>query len=114
MQPVESTINFLIAQSVGTSISADIPLMEAGIDSLAAGEVVESIGKSFAMELPATLLFDHPSIASISKHVMGSSAAPSLCQSSVDSGTTPARVLSQENIPNVAVVPKILPKDVAH
>ena len=50
---------------MGTEISGDVPLMEAGIDSISASEVVHSIGKEFEMELSATLLFDHPSIASI-------------------------------------------------
>ena len=51
---------------MGTEISDDVPLMEAGIDSISASEVVQSIGREFEIELPATLLFDHPSIASIS------------------------------------------------
>jgi len=43
--------------------------MEAGVDSLAASEVVQAIGSEFELELPATLLFDHPSMASISDHI---------------------------------------------
>ena len=43
--------------------------MEAGVDSLDASEVVQAIGGEFELELPATLLFDHPSMASISDHI---------------------------------------------
>ena len=62
-------ISSLITQTVATNVQQDVPLMEAGIDSLGASEVVQSIGKEFEVELSATLLFDHPSIVSISNHI---------------------------------------------
>ena len=40
--------------------------MEAGIDSLAASEVVQQLNSQFEVELPATLLFDHPSVMALS------------------------------------------------
>lgn len=43
--------------------------MEAGVDSLAASELVLQLTSEFSVELSATLLFDHPSVSSISSHV---------------------------------------------
>ena len=66
---VEGTIASLVAGVVGTSVSRDTPLMEAGLDSLASSELVKEVGGEFSAELSATLLFDHPSIAALSRHV---------------------------------------------
>ena len=66
---VEMAISSLVAQAVGTRVPSDASLMEAGVDSLAASEVVSSIGAELAVELSATLLFDHPSIAAICQHI---------------------------------------------
>ena len=56
---------------MGNVIEKDTPLMDAGIDSLAASELVQQLSDEFQVELPATLLFDHPSVASISSHLTG-------------------------------------------
>ena len=62
-------IGSLFEKNMGTCVKHDIPLMEAGVDSLAASELVQAIEGEFEVELSATLLFDHPSIASISSHI---------------------------------------------
>ena len=67
----EGTISSLAARIVGTLIPRDAPLMEAGVDSLAASEFVKSIGSEFGVDLPATLLFDHPSVGSVCSHLEG-------------------------------------------
>ena len=54
-----------VSDILGTSVLPDEPLMEAGIDSLGASELQRAIGEEFSSEMPATLLFDHPSIAEI-------------------------------------------------
>lgn len=41
--------------------------MEAGLDSLGAVELRASLQDKFAVELPATLTFDYPNIASLAK-----------------------------------------------
>ena len=50
---------------IGTSVSMNEPLMEAGLDSLGATELASRLGAGFSMDFPSTLLFDHPSAASI-------------------------------------------------
>ena len=46
-------------------ISANTPLMEAGVDSLGATELQRGLSEQLSTEFEATLLFDHPSIDSI-------------------------------------------------
>lgn len=50
---------------LGTSISAESPLMAAGIDSLGATELQRALNSIVNITLPVTLLFDHPSISEI-------------------------------------------------
>ena len=50
-------------------IASDAPLMDAGIDSLAAAELGGRIGAEFCTEVPATVLFDYPSIAAIVEYL---------------------------------------------
>lgn len=52
------------------------PLMDAGLDSLGAVELRASLESAFAMELPATVTFDHPSVAALAAHIAGRSKVP--------------------------------------
>ena len=45
------------------------PLMEAGLDSLGTIELRNALNARFALDMPATLVFDHPTIASLAQHV---------------------------------------------
>ena len=55
-----------VVQSVlGFAPSPDQPLMEASLDSLDAVELRNALGSRFALELPATLTFDYPSVRAL-------------------------------------------------
>ena len=43
--------------------------MEAGLDSLGAVELRNTLAASFSLELPATMIFDHPTVAGIVKYL---------------------------------------------
>lgn len=45
---------------LGTVVSAESSLMGTGLDSIAATELSRIAGERLNMELPSTLLFDHP------------------------------------------------------
>ena len=45
------------------------PLMEAGLDSLGAVELRNALGDHFGIPMPATLVFDHPTIAALSAFI---------------------------------------------
>lgn len=60
--------------------------MEAGLDSLTAIELRNAIERRFAVQLPATIIFDYPSIDALTGFVV-SLAAPKPANTSAQSGT---------------------------
>ncbi|CAE8613646.1 unnamed protein product [Polarella glacialis] len=54
------------------SLDADEPLMDAGLDSLAAVEFQSAVSKDFkGIELPSTLMFDFPSVTQLAQLISG-------------------------------------------
>jgi aryl carrier-like protein len=64
---ITQTIIGVAADLIGTEdVHADSPLMESGLDSLAAVEFGSILGKTFVgVQLPSTVMFDHPSSGQI-------------------------------------------------
>ena len=58
-----------VASVLGVSVAADASLMESGLDSLGSVELRNTLSQQIEVELPATLTFDHPSIAAMAKHI---------------------------------------------
>jgi len=58
---------------LGTAPALEQPLMEAGLDSLGAVELRNGLATLFAVELPATVTFDHPTAAALGTYIAGSS-----------------------------------------
>jgi acyl carrier protein len=58
-------ITILVSGLIGTTLSADASLMEAGLDSIGATELAQKLGSRLGIGLAPTLLFDHPSIATM-------------------------------------------------
>ena len=72
---VQASISELVQRMLGAAVEPDVPLMEAGLDSLGAVELRASLGAKFGIELPATVVFDYPSVAALAGYL-----APSVAQ----------------------------------
>lgn len=63
-----------VARSIlGTDVAADAPLMAAGLDSLGSQELKNLLASKLGLELPATLVFDYPTVAAMADFVHGES-----------------------------------------
>ena len=60
----------ITATIIGPAVSADAPLMSAGLDSIATTELAALMSERFNTELPQTLLFDHPSLQSVADFLL--------------------------------------------
>jgi acyl carrier protein len=50
---------------MGTNIDTNVPLMSAGLDSIAATEFTSMLSERLGIEVEATALFDHPTLQSL-------------------------------------------------
>jgi acyl carrier protein len=66
---ISGELTAMVTELAGISVSASQPLMEAGLDSLAAVELRNAIGAKFGMDLPATAMFDYPTLDALSRFV---------------------------------------------
>ena len=57
-----------VEELLGTSVPDDAPLMGAGLDSIAAVELVETLSQNLSTEIEPTALFDHPTIGSLVRY----------------------------------------------
>lgn len=58
-----------VAGLLGVTVAPDQPLMEAGIDSLSAVELRNELGTRFGVTMPATVMFDYPTVNSLAGFV---------------------------------------------
>jgi len=59
--------------------------VQAGLDSLGAVELRNSLSARFGVDLPATIVFDHPTVNALAAHI-----ARQLATGGADSGSAPA------------------------
>eukprot|EP00435_Cladocopium_sp_Y103_P040865 s202_g11.t1 len=66
---VSKVISGAVRAALEETPHVDTPLTEMGLDSLAAAQLRNQLQSSFRVKLPATLLFEHPSVAELSSFV---------------------------------------------
>ena len=72
LESVLQGIQQVISGVLGFAVEANQPLMEAGLDSLATVELRNALSSKFGVDLPTTVVFDHPTSAALAKHLAGS------------------------------------------
>ena len=66
---VSSVVQKTVDELLGTGVPVDAPLMGAGLDSLSAVDLVQTLGQRLDTELEPTALFDYPTIGSLTKYL---------------------------------------------
>ena len=80
---------------MGSIPPVDTPLMSAGLDSIAVTEFVNILAKHFDRELPSTLLFDHPTINSMTSYIAETTEMPEYVATIArEAPPTPTRVIA--------------------
>jgi acyl carrier protein len=73
---VLSEVQRIVGGVLGRNLTpTDQPLMEAGLDSLGAVELQRLLARAFDVQLPATFVFDHPSISAVAKYLAATVAS---------------------------------------
>jgi len=62
-------VRAVVSKHLGTPILDDAPLMAAGLDSISATELTRVLAERVGLELPSTLLFDHPSVGAVASFI---------------------------------------------
>lgn len=91
-QHVFSVVFFAAKDIVGSDLTADQPLMAAGLDSLGAVELRNSLQGQLGLELPSTLVFDYPTVDSMAQYI-ASKLQPFAVQSSIAMASSAAAAL---------------------
>ena len=66
---VSSVVQKTVEELLGTVVPNDAPLMGAGLDSIAAVDLVSTLSQRLDTELEPTALFDYPTIGSLTKYL---------------------------------------------
>ena len=89
------TLQSLLAEVIGSTVAPDTPFADAGLDSIGAVEFRNTLATKYGMQLPATLVFDYPTLSNLAAflapHISAASrqepspqAAPSVVQLAAD------------------------------
>ena len=54
---------------LGSEVEPSIPLAQAGFDSLASVEFSQAVAAAFSIALPATLVYDYPTLDAVANHI---------------------------------------------
>ena len=103
-QHVSSVVFTAARDIVGSDLTADQHLMAAGLDSLGAVELRNSLQGQLGLELPSTLVFDYPTVDSIAQYI-ASKLQPAVLQTSImaSAGASLPAVVSRDQAAGLVV-----------
>ncbi|KAH8055913.1 hypothetical protein JL722_7730 [Aureococcus anophagefferens] len=78
-QRPDAAVRAAAVDVLGTSVSWDAPIFQQGLDSVSAAEFSRVLGDRLGSAVPATLLFDHPTVRDASRAVAGAAAPENEC-----------------------------------
>ena len=90
---VAAAVQDAVRSILGTDVGPNEPLMAAGLDSLGAVELKNSLESRLAVQLPSTLVFDYPTTAALSEFLIAK-LAPAGSASAVPASTVTVDSLS--------------------
>lgn len=73
IENVQPAVEELVSSILGQRVATMLPLMEAGLDSLGAIRLRSALATKFGMELSPTVIFDYPTIYSLTQHLIACS-----------------------------------------
>lgn len=95
---VVDIIHAAVSELLGSSIARDAPLMESGLDSVTSVELKNITARSFNLDLPTTVIFDHPTVDELARYcqsrLCGDADATRTIENHIDDASpTPVRAL---------------------
>ena len=96
LDDVHSIVAASVEESLGSRVEPLEPLMAAGLDSLSSLELRSSLQVRFGVDLPSTLLFDHPNVSALSRFLTSYLPSPSF---SVSQAAPAATVSLRPKVP---------------
>ena len=90
----------VLGASPGEILDPDVPLNEAGLDSLMALELRKALGVGLGLALPATVLFNFPTITALVEH-LAEQVGLSTTEESALAPSTPAPIAQDRIVESV-------------
>ena len=105
--PSEAEIRSFVTRVVidltgNREVAPDEPLMSAGLDSLAGGQLKSAVDAAFSVRLPAAAVYDYPTIAALSSFVCGKVGGARLDRAPGSASNGSASNGSASNVANLA------------
>ena len=101
---VAAAVRTVAADLLSRDVSSDVPLMEAGLDSLGAVEFRNRLGSEVGLELSETVVFDFPTLRRLEAHIQALTATsvtpPEKASSGDDMPESPDSVLHSLSNPH--------------